>query len=245
MRLSIIIPAYNEAERIANTLRAYHQFFEQKQKEAELEYEILVVINGTTDTTPAIVAQLQQTMPSLLLMNIPQGGKGLAIARGFNDALTRPNDLIGFVDADMATAPDAFYQLVQNIDGFDGIIASRYMKGAVVTPARPFYKRFGSIFFFDSLSKLFFGLYYKDTQCGAKLFKRATIETIAPHLWVTQWAFDVDLLYLCRRFGFSITEFPTVWHDQAGSKLRPFHAGFRMLGTLFKLRWHYWFAKED
>ncbi len=241
MRVSIVIPAYNEEKRITATLEAYNHFFAQKEHESGLAYELLVVINGTTDATKMIVEQLQKTMPALRMMDIPQGGKGLAIAHGFKDALTRPNDLIGFVDADMATAPDAFYQLIKHIDGFDGIIASRHMKGAQVSPPRAQLKRWGSIIFTNTLSRLLFGLHYYDTQCGAKLFKRPVIEKITPYLWVTQWAFDIEVLYLCKRFGFSIKEFPTVWHDQAGGSLRPFHTGFRMLGSVFKIRWHYWF----
>lgn len=238
MKISIIIPAYNEEQRIKGTLEAYNDFFNKQN----FDYEILVVINGTTDSTPTVVKNLQSSIPKIVMMNIPQGGKGLAIAAGFKDALTRNNDLIGFVDADMATSPQAFYQLIQEINGYDGIIASRYMPGAQVTPPRPFVKRWGSKLFFESLTKLLFGIYYYDTQCGAKLFKRNVIEKIAPYLSVRQWAFDIEILYLCKRFGFTIKEQPTVWHDQAGSKLRMLRAGGRMLGTLFKLRWHYWFA---
>lgn len=238
MKVSIIIPAYNEEIRIAATLKAYDAFF---QKQSNLIYELLVVINGTTDKTVSIVQELQQSMPNLLMIEIEKGGKGLAIAQGFKNSLLRDNDLIGFVDADMATSPDAFYELIQNLTTSDGIIASRYMAGAVVTPARPWIKRWGSKLFFSSLVRLFFGLNYYDTQCGAKLFKRYVIENIVPYLSVQQWAFDVEILYVCKRFGYKIKEFPTTWHDQAGSKLQTFRSGFRMLTTLVKLRWRYWF----
>lgn len=236
MKVSIIIPAYNEEKRIAHTLRAYDDFL----KNMPLEYEILVVVNGTTDATMQIVRSLQSSMPHLLAINSIEGGKGLAITRGFKDALQRKNDLIGFVDADMATSPQAYYQLIQQIDGYDGIIASRYMPGASVTPPRPLIKRWGSKIFFETLTKLLLGINYYDTQCGAKLFKRTTVEKIVPFLSVPQWAFDIELLYLCKRFNFRIKEEPTIWHDQAGSKLRMMRAGSRMLATLFALRWRYW-----
>ena len=238
MKVSIIIPAYNEERRIKGTIEAYNNFFNKKK----FDYELLVVINGTTDSTPAIIQSLQQSKPNLLMIDIPQGGKGLAISAGFKNALERNNDLIGFVDADMATAPEAFDQLIQEIDDYDAIIASRYMPGAQVTPARPFVKRWGSKIFFETLTRILFGINYYDTQCGAKLFKRRVIEKIAPFLSVRQWAFDIEILYLCKRFGFTVKEQPTVWHDKAGSKLRMMRAGSRMLGTLSRLRWHYWFA---
>lgn len=241
MKLSIIIPAYNEENRISNTLNAYWCFLEQKKREENVEFELLVVINGTTDSTSLVVQHLQKSMPEILMIELQEGGKGLAIAHGFKNALLRANDLIGFVDADMATSPQAFYELVKHINGYDGIIASRYMVGSQVSPPRPFIKRWGSKLFFESLTKLLFGIYYYDTQCGAKLFKRNTIERITPHLSVRHWAFDVEILYLCKRFNFRIKEYPTVWHDQAGSKLRMFRAGGKMLTTLLKLRWMYWF----
>ncbi len=185
---------------------------------------------------------MQQSIPNLLAIDIPQGGKGLAIAAGFKDALLRHNDLIGFVDADMATSPEAFYDLIKEINGYDAIIASRYMPGAKVTPPRPWVKRWGSKIFFETLTRLLFGINYYDTQCGAKLFKRRVIEKISPYLSVRQWAFDMEILYLCKRFGFMVKEHPTIWHDKAGSKLRMMRAGSRMLGTLFNVRWHYWFT---
>jgi glycosyltransferase involved in cell wall biosynthesis len=238
MKVCIVIPAYNEQKRIAATLKAYNQFFSDKKTTENLDYEILVLINGTTDATPAIVADLQKEMPNLLSREIKEGGKGLAVNVGFSDALTRPNDLIGFVDADMATSPQAFYDLIAHLDNYDGIIASRYMPGASVTPPRPFIKRWGSKLFFGSLVRILFGLRYYDTQCGAKVFKRKVMETIVPYLSVKQWAFDIELLSLCKKFGFTIKEFPTIWNDQEGSKLQTVSAGFAMIKTLFVLRRH-------
>lgn len=243
MKISIIIPAYNEENRISKTLHAYHEFFVQKKEEKGLDFELLIVINGTTDATPMVVQKLQITMPEILILELAHGGKGFAIIQGFKDALKRPNTLIGYVDADMATSPAAFYDLINHIDCYDGIIASRYMPGAMVIPPRPWIKRWGSKLFFESLTKLLFGIHYYDTQCGAKLFKQIVIEKVSSHLTVRQWAFDVELLYVCKRFNFTIKEFPTVWHDQIGSKLRMLRAGGKMLSTLLKLRWNYWFKK--
>lgn len=235
MKVSIIIPAYNEEKRIQRTLKAYNAYFNTQN----FDYELLVVVNGTTDNTPSIIHALQQSMPHLFMIEIAQGGKGLAITHGFKNALTRSNDVIGFVDADMATDPEAFYQLIKNLDGYDGIIASRYMPGSQVTPPRPFVKRWGSKIFFETLTRILFGINYYDTQCGAKLFKRNVIEKITPYLSVHQWAFDIEILYLCKRFKFTIKEYPTVWHDQAGSKLHLMRSGMKMVATLFKLRWRF------
>jgi hypothetical protein len=144
----------------------------------------------------------------------------------------------------MATKPEAYYDLITNIDGNDGIIASRYMPGAQISPPRPAYKRYGSRLVYEPLKWLLFGLSYYDTQCGAKLFKRATLETVNPQLTVTQWAFDAELLYLCKKNGYTVIEFPTVWEDQADSKLT-LKGGIRMISSLFKVWWqHLWSRKK-
>jgi glycosyltransferase involved in cell wall biosynthesis len=241
MKLSIVIPAYNEENRIERTLRTYHQFFSAKH----MQFELLVVLNGCKDNTIGVVERVRKELATnILIIDLPQAGKGLAIKAGFTDALTRDNDLIGFVDADMATRPEAYYDLITHIDDNDGIIASRYMPGAQISPPRPAYKRYGSRLVYEPLLWLLFGLSYYDFQCGAKLFKRNVLETVTPQLTVTQWAFDAELLYLCKKAGYTVIEIPTVWEDQAESKLT-LKGGIRMLGSLFKVRWqHFWSKKE-
>ena len=235
MKLSIIIPAYNEEGRIERTMRAYHQFFSEKKQETGLAFELVIVLNGCKDNTIGVVERVRNDLQSnIFIINMIEAGKGLAIKKGFADALTRNNDLIGFVDADMATTPEAFYDLVTKISDVDGIIASRYMPGAKITPERPAYKRWGSRLIYEPYVWALFGLSYYDYQCGAKLFKRAVIEKVTPQLTVTQWAFDVELLYLCKENGFIIKEIPTVWHDQADSKLT-LRGGLRMFGALYRV----------
>jgi len=241
MKISIIIPAYNEEGRIERTMRAYHQFFSEKQQLTHLSFELVIVLNGCKDNTLGVVEKVRNELASnIVVINLLEAGKGLAIKIGFANALTRENDLIGFVDADMATEPQAFYDLIITLQsdekgwGYDGVIASRYMPGARITPERPAYKRWGSRIIYEPYVWLLFGLSYYDYQCGAKLFKRAVIECITPQLTVAQWAFDVELLYLCKKNGFIIKEIPTVWHDQADSKLT-LRGGLRMFGALFKV----------
>lgn len=237
MKLSIIIPAHNEEFRIGKTLEAYHAFFKARPEETGLSFELVAVLNGCSDNTAAVVRD-KQKLGNIIMLDLPTAGKGYALKAGFMDALQRTNDLIGFVDADMATQPQYFYELVQNIGTYDGIIASRYMPGAQVFPPRPAYKRWGSALIYESLVWLLFGMNYHDYQCGAKLFKRHTLGTITPLLTERQWAFDVELLYLCKMNHFKILEWPTTWYDQTGSKLT-LKAGFRMLKALIRLRWHH------
>lgn len=232
-KLSIIIPAYNESGRIGRTLEQYHAYF---ASQPNLTTELLVVLNGCKDSTAYVVSQAQKTMPTIRMIELIEAGKGLAIAAGFADALTRDHDLIGFVDADMATSPEYFNELIQKIGSNDGIIASRYMQGAQVHPPRPLIKEWGRKIVYHGLVRLLFNLWYKDLQCGAKVFKRSVIELVVPFMTVRQWAFDVELLYLCKKNNFTVIETPTVWHDQADSKLKIMRSGMRMLGSLFKIR---------
>src|SRR5579871_1678342 len=117
MKISIIIPAYNEETRIEKTIRAYHRFFSEKQQSDDLTFELVIVLNGCKDNTLAVVEKVRNDLSShIIIINLIEAGKGLAIKTGFADALHRENDLIGFVDADMATSPQAFYDLIHHID---------------------------------------------------------------------------------------------------------------------------------
>ncbi len=235
MKIALVVPAHNEENRIGIMLDTYISFFSTKK----IETTFIVVLNGCTDNTVSVV-QARQEKGDVQLLDFKTAGKGFAIKKGFEQALHTNASLIGFVDADMATKPEFFYELVQHIDGYDGIIASRYMKESKIYPPRPTIKEWGRRLVYQPLVWMLFGLRFKDYQCGAKLFKRIVIEKITPYLTVQQWAFDVELMYLCKKFGFSIREWPTVWYDQTESKLR-LRSGIRMLGSLGAVRWRHSF----
>ncbi len=241
MKVSIIVPAHNEESRIGEMLCAYIDFFSSKP---EYHCTFIVVLNGCTDNTLAVVQQYEQR-GNLIIIDLKEAGKGLAVKRGFEEALKIDVELIGFVDADMATKPNYFYELIEHLDNYDGIIASRYMKESKVIPPRPFIKEWGRRLMYQPLIWLLFGLRFKDYQCGAKLFRRKVIEKVTPLLTVKQWAFDVELLYLCKKLGFRIREWPTVWNDQVDSKLKLLGPGSRMLSSLIAVWWqHSFFGKK-
>lgn len=230
MKISIIIPAHNEQDRIGRTLTAYCHYFSQHQA---LVTEFIVVLNGCTDNTLEVVQAIQQQYTNIKIINLQQAGKGLAITAGFADAISRDNELIGFVDADMATEPRYFHDLIAHTRTADVIIASRYMPGAYIEPKRPFIKTWGRKIVYHTLIRILFKLNFYDYQCGAKLFKAHIIKTILPYVHTKQWAFDVELLYLCKLFNFTICEVPTTWFDQTNSKLRVWNAGGTMISSLF------------
>ena len=235
MKISIVIPAYNEEKRIGKTLNAYSRYFNSIIKEKDLDYEILVVINNTTDRTKGIVKKIQNKNKKIRYLDLKQGGKGYAIIEGFKDSLRRKNDLIGFVDSDMSTLPEEYARLALDIGEYDGIIASRYLPGAIVKP-KPTTQRMVSSRIYNLWIRFLFLMPYHDTQCGAKVFKREAVAKVVNKLIITKWAFDVDLLYNLRKYGFKIKETPTRWSDAAYSKINFLKAGPIMALSMLRLR---------
>jgi len=235
MKISIIIPAYNEEKRIENTLKEYGKFFQNLKKQKVLDFEIIIVMNNTTDNTEEVIRKFSKKYKDIKYLNFKPRGKGFAVKEGFKYSLKRKNDLIGFVDADMSTSPESFYDLFKNIKDNDGIIASRWIKGARVIE-RTMRRKIISKTFNFVVGSLFF-LSYKDTQCGAKIFKRKVIKKIIYGLNTQGWVFDVNLLYLCKKYKFKIKEYPTVWKDKKKSKITNlFKTSIQMFFEIVKLK---------
>jgi glycosyltransferase involved in cell wall biosynthesis len=229
------MPAYNEEKRIARTLEDYCRFFSELKKSKELDFEILVVINNTTDRTEEIVKIFQRKCKELKYLNFKQGGKGFAVRKGFEYALQKDFDLIGFVDADDSTNANEYFRLIRRIGSYDGVVGSRYMKGAIVIP-KPTIQRLICKMMFNTLIRTLLLMPYRDTQCGAKIFKRNALEKALPCLSMSQWAFDIDLLYSLRKLGFAIREVPIIWSDREYSRINFFGAGPWMVLALIRLR---------
>ncbi|MBI3333858.1 glycosyltransferase [Candidatus Pacearchaeota archaeon] len=232
-KVCIVIPAHNEETRIGSTLERYISFFNALPK--SLSYQIFVSINATTDDTEAVVQQMAKQDKHITYNVFKQGGKGFAIIEGCKHALKSDFSLIGFVDADGATPPEAFYALIQEIGKYDGTIASRWLSGSIIKTRQSTLRRITSRGFNFIVRSLFL-MPYRDTQCGAKLFKRRIIEAILPRIGLTRWAFDVDLLYQVRKAGFKIREIPTIWDDKKQTKLNLIKAPFEMFTGVLRLR---------
>lgn len=233
MKLSIVIPAHNEEYRLPPMLENYGRYFSGKYGD---EAELIVVSNFSSDRTSEVARAAGVRYPQIrVIEELKHIGKGGAVMLGAQNAA---GDLVGFVDADGATPPEAFDDPVGNI-GKDGcIIASRWMRDSDVSPKQPLSRRVMSRCF-NLLTRILFGLKLTDTQCGAKLFRREVILPVLGNLGVTNWAFDVDMLFQTKRLGASIREIPTVWHDVAGSKIRIGHASVTMFVALVRLRMFY------
>ena len=235
MKISIIIPAYNEEKRIGRTLEAHTLYFENIRKKQNLDYELLVVINNTTDNTESIVKQHIKKNSRIKYLNLKKGGKGYAVIEGFKEALKEDYDLIGFVDADLATSPEAFHQLIIWIKNNDGILANRYAKESKLTPSLNF-RRIIVAKVFNFLVRSLFFMPYRDTQCGAKLFTKKAAQEIVRSVKMSQWAFDVELLYRLHKKNYQVKEIPTVWREVGGSKLNLKKSSIQMFLAITQLR---------
>lgn len=210
----LLIPAYNEEERIEPTLREYAAHFRAHYPG---RFELLVVLNGCRDNTLAVVQRVARDFPEVQVENFPAPiGKGGALIEGLRHA---PKvDLIGYVDADGATPPDAFHRLINHTAYADCVIGSRWLAGAVLHQAQPWFRRFTSRCFHAIVQGLFW-MDIADTQCPAKIARRTAIEAIHGQLRIADLAFDVNLLYSLTHAGFKVLELPTEWTDKLGSKV--------------------------
>jgi len=236
--LSIIIPAYNEEKRIGVTLERYCNFFSDLRKRGILETEIVVVLNACKDKTIDVVKEYQKNFKWLKYLEFERGGKGFAIIEGFKYSLKLESNLIGFVDADLATGPEVFYELVKKIGNYDGVITSRWKKGSIIKTEQTLLRKIMSRGF-NFLVRSILLLPYSDTQCGAKLFKREAIEKVIGEVRAIQWAFDIDLLYKSKRKKFRIREIPTIWEDKRGSKVNIIKTPIKMFSGIIRLRLMY------
>ena len=229
MKLSIIFPAYNEEKRIIPTLESYYNFYNKKLKR---NFEMIIIPNNCKDNTLKITKDIAKNKEQVRVFNIPEySGKGGAVIKGFELA---NGEFIGFTDADNSITPKNFYKLYENKENYDGIIASRKIKGATIFPKRRFSQNLSS-FLFHVSTRILFGFKYYDTQCGAKLFTKKTAKFLMENGQEIGWAFDVDLLYLCKKNKLKILEYPINWVDSAGSKLT-FWGGIESFLRLIKLR---------
>ena len=228
MDLTVLIPAYNEENRIRGTLDVYAEAV------SDLDAEILVVVNGSNDQTEALIRDdYLSHIAQLRLVVIPEKvGKGGAIMRGLSEA---KGEKIAFTDADGSTPPSSLLHLVNTLHDSGICIGSRWLPESVIGRPQPLSRRIASRLF-NKAVRLLFAVQVTDTQCGAKVMTRDVIATLQPKLGCTQWAFDVELLFLSQKAGFPILEYPIEWNDVSGSKVNIIRCSLEMTAALFRLR---------
>ncbi|RLC39308.1 MAG: hypothetical protein DRH33_03200 [Candidatus Nealsonbacteria bacterium] len=232
MRLSVIIPAYNEERRLPRTLREINKYLSQQS----YDWEIIVVNGGSTDRTPDVVREMMGEIRNLKLIEQKGKGKGDAVKTGM---LEGKGDYRLFTDADNSTSIDQIEKMWSWFEkGYDVVIGSRDIKGAVLDPPQPWYRRviLGKSFRF--LTHLICGTWeILDSQCGFKMFSKKAAEDIFPKIEILGFAFDVEVLVIAKKLGYKIKEIPVYWRNDLGSKVK-FKNIFEMGIDLLKIRWN-------
>jgi len=212
--LLLLVPAYNEEARIEPVLRRYADFF---QKHYSGNFQLVVVLNGCRDNTLGVVQRVAKDFSSIRWLDFPAPiGKGGALIEGLK--LAAQTDVIGYVDADGATGPEAVLKLIPHLQTADVVIGSRWLPGSILLKAQPKFRQIISRCFHLIVQTLFW-MNIKDTQCPCKLLRRQVVEKIHSNLRIADLAFDVNLLVAAKRAGFRIDEVPIEWTDMVGSKV--------------------------
>jgi glycosyltransferase involved in cell wall biosynthesis len=230
----LLIPAYNEEDRIEPVLIDFAEYF---QKIYTGTFQLVVVLNGCKDNTYGVVQRVAAKYPSVSAMEFPEPiGKGGALIEGLK--LAPLADLIGYVDADGATGPKAFHDLVRLTDKADCVIGSRWLPGAIIHQSQTSRRQFASRGF-HYIVEMFFQMKIRDTQCGAKVMHRRAVEKVHSSLRIADMAFDINLLYVLKRAGYKVLEVPTEWTDKIGSKVVLGKTSLTMLLSVIRLRLFY------
>lgn len=236
---SIVIPAYNEGERITATLDEVLAYLAERRWSAE----IIVVNDGSRDNTAAIIAGYVAAHPQVRLVENPGNrGKGYSVRNGMRNAR---GDLLLFTDADLSSpiseAPKLFDAIAA---GADVAIGSRWLRSELQTERQPFYRQlFGRVF--NLFLRIVLGIQFKDTQCGFKAFRRPAADAIFPRQRVERWGFDPEILFLARRFGFKSVEIGVEWAHDERTRISYFRDGMRMVGEVLLIRWYALTGKYD
>lgn len=230
--LSLVLPAFNEADRIGPALDELLGYLRRRDEHGRdgapgaaslpARIEVLIVDDGSTDDTGAIVdaradADDASDGITVRLLRVPHGGKGAAVRAGM---LAAAGDLVVFTDADMATPPDQIPLLVDALTAHDVALGSRIQPdGSDMRATQPGYRqRLGRAF--HVLASIWVVGPVQDTQCGFKGFRRAVAQDLFDRQRITSIVFDVELIYLARRRGYSMAIVPIRWFDKRGSRMR-------------------------
>ena len=228
---SIIVPAYNERERVALTLQRIVEYVRGEGWNAE----IIAVDDGSRDETPEIISRLATQYPELRLIQNPGNqGKGYAVRNGMRNAR---GEMLLFTDADLSSPISEARKLFAAIEnGANVAIGSRWLDPSLQFQPQPLSRRIFSRTF-NLFLRIMLGLNFHDTQCGFKAFTRNAAEAIFPLQQINRWGFDAEILYIARRKKLKIAEVPVAWGHDDRSTIHPLRDGIRMGTEVLKVKW--------
>ncbi|HEY0868208.1 MAG TPA: dolichyl-phosphate beta-glucosyltransferase [Fimbriimonas sp.] len=228
--LSVVVPAYNEEERLPRTLARLHEYYIAQ----DYAFDVTIVSDGSKDATGAVVRAFARDHPHFsLLEHHPNRGKGYAVRQG---VLAAKGEVVLFCDADLATPQEETEKLLPRIrEGADVAIGSRPLRESKLEIRQPWYREMLGRGFNKAVQMLAVrGI--DDTQCGFKMFRREAAREIFRRCALDGFSFDIEALMIARDLGYRIDEVPIRWRHQEGSKVSVLRDGAKMLRDLLKLR---------
>jgi dolichyl-phosphate beta-glucosyltransferase len=232
--LSIVIPAYNEEQRLPATLEKVFAYLRGKPFDP---IEILVVDDGSGDQTAGVVRRIAARQPQLrLLCNPGNRGKGYSVRHGMLEA---KGEWVLFSDADLSAPIEELDKLLEAVDkaGAAVAIGSRALDRSLIGVHQSAFREYAGRFF-NLLMRIITGLPYWDTQCGFKLFRADAAKTVFQRLQLERFGFDVEALFIARLHGFQIIETPVRWNHAEGTKVSMFRDSLDMFVDLLRVRIH-------
>jgi dolichyl-phosphate beta-glucosyltransferase len=234
VNLSLVVPAYNEENRIETPLHPVVQYLRNKFNQWELIYSD----DGSTDGTLKKLQQLQEKYPEIKIVGVSKNrGKGSAVKVGMSAA---SGNIILFSDTDFSTPIQETEKLFQSLnDGYDVAIGSRGLSDSQVEVHQAWPREtMGRLF--NTILRSLLPIQFMDTQCGFKLFSRKAVDIILPRMHLEGFAFDVEMLIIAQANQLRIAEVPVVWKNVLDSRVHPIRNSIEMLRDILKIR--YWLA---
>ena len=232
VQYSIVIPAYNESARIGRTLSEVIRSIEKNGWNAE----VLVVNDGSTDDTTAIVQSFATAHPIIrLIENEGNRGKGYSVRHGM---LAAAGSIVMFTDADLSSPMDEAERLFAALrEGADVAIGSRWLERKRQTIHQPLYRQFFGRCF-NAVTRMVMRLPFADTQCGFKAFTSSAAQTIFQLQRIERWGFDPEILFIALKRGYTVREVAVTWGHDERSRISYLKDGIKMLEELMYIRWN-------
>ena len=229
---SIVIPAYNESARIPATLQSILSYVRAKGWTTE----IIVVNDGSRDTTAEVVREFARTSPEVRLVENPGNhGKGYSVRHGMLQAV---GDVVMFTDSDLSAPIEEAELLFAAIaQGADIAIGSRWLEKGRQTHRQPLYRQFFGRCF-NAVTRAVMGLKFADTQCGFKAFTRDAAQTVFQLQTIEGWGFDPEILFIAVKRGYRIVEVPVSWAHDERTRMSYLKDGMKMLREIATIRWN-------
>jgi dolichyl-phosphate beta-glucosyltransferase len=231
--LSVVVPAYDESDRLGATLRRIGEYLDERR----IDSEILVVDDGSRDATLEVARRALADRAGRVLHRAERGGKGAAVRQGVTEAAGR---WVLVTDADLSTPIEEYSRLADAARDRDRdvVIGSRALPGSrVEVHQHRVRESMGRAF--AVVVRAVMRLPFRDTQCGFKLFDRKRTKPLFDRMVIDGFAWDVELLYLCVRFGLRVEEVPVAWRNDPRSAVRLLADPPRMLLDLLRIRWRF------